>query len=119
IAQAFFRASHDGDIGALRSLLAENVVIQSDGGGKVLAFRNPILGLEKALRLYEGLYRKFRSGPASWTQPQWIDGLPGFVSLERGILQTTAFEIEDGRIAAIYITRNPDKLARVVKASET
>ena len=41
----------------------------------------------------------------------WIDGLPGYVSRERGgILQTTALAIEDGRIAAIYITRNPDKL---------
>jgi RNA polymerase sigma factor (sigma-70 family) len=116
IAQAFFRASHDGDLGALRSLLAENVVIHSDGGGKVLAFRNPILGLERALRLYEGLSRKFRSAAVPWMQPQWIDGLPGFVSLERGTLQTTAFEIEEGRIAAIYITRNPDKLARIVKA---
>jgi RNA polymerase sigma factor (sigma-70 family) len=118
MAQAFFRASHDGDIGALRSLLAENVVIRADGGGKVLAFRNPILGLEKVLRLFEGLRRKRQQGHAAWMQPQWIDGLPGFVSLERGILQTTAFEIEAGRITAIYITRNPDKLARVVKAPE-
>ncbi len=45
IAQAFFRASHGGDIAALRSLLAENVVVHADGGGKVLAFRNPILGM--------------------------------------------------------------------------
>lgn len=44
----------------------------------------------------------------------WIDGLPGFVSLERGrVLQTTALNIEDGRIVEIFITRNPDKLARV------
>jgi len=44
----------------------------------------------------------------------WIDGLPGYVSLERGrVLQTTALAIEDGRIVDIFITRNPDKLARV------
>ncbi len=118
IAEAFFRASRSGDLAALRSLLAENVVVQSDGGGKVLAFLNPILGLEKVLRLLEGLHRKFRSDPAAWMQPQWIDGLPGFVSQEGGILQTTALAIEEGRITAIYITRNPDKLARVVEALE-
>jgi hypothetical protein len=45
-----------------------------------------------------------------WT---WIDGLPGFVSFERdGALQATALEIEAGRITAIYITRNPEKLAQ-------
>ena len=42
----------------------------------------------------------------------WIDGLPGYVSYERdGALQTTALEIEEGRIISIFITRNPDKLA--------
>lgn len=116
IAQAFFQASRNGDLAALRGLLSENVVIQSDGGGKVLAFRNPIQGLAKALRLFVGLRRKFAPDPAGWMRPQWIDGLPGYVSMERGLLQTTALAIEDGRIAAVYITRNPDKLARVVEA---
>ncbi len=41
----------------------------------------------------------------------FINGLPGFVTLEGdGELQTTALELVDGKIAAIYITRNPDKL---------
>ena len=41
----------------------------------------------------------------------FINGLPGFVTLEAdGELQTTALEIEDGKVAAIYIMRNPDKL---------
>jgi RNA polymerase sigma-70 factor (ECF subfamily) len=40
-----------------------------------------------------------------------IDGLPGFVTLEQGdTLQTTALQIEGGRITAIYVMRNPDKL---------
>lgn len=116
IAQAFFRASRNGDLAALRGLLSADVVIQSDGGGKVLAFRNPIRGLARALRLFAGLHRKFAPDPAGWMRPQWIDGLPGYVSMERGILQTTALAVEEGRIAAIYITRNPDKLARVVEA---
>jgi RNA polymerase sigma-70 factor (ECF subfamily) len=41
----------------------------------------------------------------------FINGLPGFVTIEANdVLQTTALQIEDGKIAAIYITRNPDKL---------
>ncbi|HEX5078200.1 MAG TPA: hypothetical protein VFV80_03550 [Geminicoccaceae bacterium] len=40
-----------------------------------------------------------------------VDGLPGFVMLEqRGMLQTTALQVEDGRIVAIHAMRNPDKL---------
>jgi RNA polymerase sigma-70 factor (ECF subfamily) len=43
-----------------------------------------------------------------------IDGLPGYVSIDRGqVLQTTALDVEDGRIKGIYIMRNPDKLRHV------
>lgn len=51
IALAFLDATRTGDIGTLRTILAEGVRIVSDGGGKVLAFPNAIIGLEKALRL--------------------------------------------------------------------
>jgi len=48
-----------------------------------------------------------------------IDGLPGYVSIDRGrVLQTTALAIRDGRIAAIYIVRNPDKLRHVAASLE-
>jgi RNA polymerase sigma-70 factor (ECF subfamily) len=47
-----------------------------------------------------------------------INGLPGFVTIEKDeTLQTTALEIEDGRIVAIYVTRNPDKLRHVGRAA--
>ncbi|MCR6737115.1 MAG: sigma-70 family RNA polymerase sigma factor [Afipia sp.] len=118
IAEAFFIASRSGDTNALRAILAQNVVIRSDGGGKVIAFRNPIIGLERALRLYQGLTRKLRMRPAAdLFQPMRIDGLPGYVSYERdNVFQTTAFAIEDGKITEIYITRNPDKLRHVAAA---
>jgi RNA polymerase sigma-70 factor (ECF subfamily) len=116
IAQAFFKATTNGDLGALRAMLAENVVMTSDGGGKAHAFPNPILGLDHVVRLYEGLYKKLTKQPAEFIRQVWIDGLPGFISRERdGTLQTTAFAVEDGRIAAIYITRNPDKLVKIVQ----
>jgi RNA polymerase sigma factor (sigma-70 family) len=114
MAMSFFTASTSGDLAALRSMLAETVVLHADGGGKVLAFLNPIMGVERVLRLFEGLYRKLVSRPAVLVQPVWVDGLPGYVSLERdGVPQTTALAIEDGRITAIYITRNPDKLGQI------
>lgn len=115
IAGAFFTASQSGDVEVLRALLAEDVTLQSDGGGKVEAFPNPIVGLERVVRLLCGLSRKFGGTSETLIKPIWIDGLPGYASLERGVLQTTAFALEEGRIIGIYITRNPDKLSRIAK----
>lgn len=112
IALAFLDATRTGDTGTLRTILAEGVKIVSDGGGKVLAFPNAIIGLEKALRLYEGLFRKY-GDTESLVRQVWIDGLPGYVSLYNGTLQTTSFEIEAGCITAIYKMRNPDKLTHI------
>jgi RNA polymerase sigma-70 factor (ECF subfamily) len=120
IAQAFFKAITSGDVETLRGMLAQNVILQTDGGGKAHAVLNPIFGLEKVVRLFEGIYRKLTAEPAVHFQWTWIDGLPGYISRERdGVLQTTALSIEDGRITAIYITRNPDKLSQIAKAIGT
>ncbi len=117
IAEAFFTAARSGDINGLRALLAQNVVVRSDGGGKVHAFLNPIVGLNAVLRLYEGLTRKLGITDGGFYKPVRIDGLPGYVSYERdNVFQTTAFEIVDGKILTVYITRNPDKLQSVAKA---
>ncbi|MBK4217648.1 sigma-70 family RNA polymerase sigma factor [Paracoccus caeni] len=112
IVHAFLDATQTGDIDRLQSLLTEGVEIHSDGGGKVLAFPNVIRGIDRALKLYEGLFHKL--GPAQRVlRLTRIDGLPGYISLYNGVLQTTAFEIRAGRIAAIYMIRNPDKLTHV------
>ena len=118
IAAAFFTASRSGDTQALRAILAQNVVVRSDGGGKVIAFINPIFGLERVLRMYEGLKRKLDRQPArDLFRPMRINGLPGYISYERDdVFQTTAFAIENGKIVEIYITRNPDKLRHVIAA---
>jgi hypothetical protein len=113
IARAFFAASRDGDAAALSSMLAEHVSIHSDGGGRVLAFRNIIQGADKALRLFLGLARKYDYQPIL-LRSATIDGLPGYVSIDRGqVLQTTALDIRDDRIVAIYMMRNPEKLRHV------
>jgi len=120
IAQAFFAASRTGDTQALRDLLARDVVLTSDGGGKVLAFLNPITGIDKVLRLFQGLARKGETRSLVLLEALWIDGLPGFVSYDRGgVMQTTALAIEDGRITGIYITRNPEKLGHVRRLLST
>lgn len=109
ITQAFFVAARDGDTASLASLLAQEVEIHSDGGGKVLAFRNVIRGLDRALRLFAGLRRK-NAPTAQLLRTVVIDGLPGYISVDRDLVQTTALDIRDGKITAIYIVRNPDKL---------
>jgi RNA polymerase sigma factor (sigma-70 family) len=117
IAEAFFMASRSGDTNALRSILAQNVVLRSDGGGKIHAFPNPVYGLDFVLRLYKGLSKKLGIRHGGFYKPVRIDGLPGYASYERDdIFQTTAFDIEDGKIVQIYITRNPEKLSHIVAA---
>ncbi len=113
IARAFFAASRDGDVAALSALLARDVEIHSDGGGKVLAFRDVIRGLDRALRLFVSAQRKAATPPILLRTAN-VDGLPGYVSLDpNGVLQTTALGIRDGKIFSIYIVKNPDKLAHV------
>ena len=114
IARAFFAASRDGDVAALSSMLADTVSVHSDGGGKVIAFLNVIDGIAKVLRLFAGLARKRGYKPVLLRMVT-IDGLPGYVSMDRGVLQTTALEIREGRIAAVYMTRNPEKLLHVAQ----
>lgn len=109
---AFFTATNSGDVTGLRSLLADAARLHGDGGGKRPATLNIIYGADKIGRFFMGLAQKPDASPtAAWSGPLRINGMPGFVSLDLfGTIQTTALEIEDGRIVAIYSMRNPDKL---------
>lgn len=111
IAEAFFAASRNGDMTALRTMLVADVTVHSDGGGKRSAAMEPIIGIEDVMRLHEGLARLFAQGGHRLVRYGLINGLPGFVTMEAdGVLQTTALEIVGGRVANIYMVRNPDKL---------
>lgn len=113
IARAFFAASRDGDTAALTRLLAADVELRSDGGGRVLAYPNVIHGMDRLLRLFAGLSTKAYFEPVL-LRTAIIDGLPGYVSSDQGgVLQATALDVRNGRIAAIYMVRNPDKLRHV------
>lgn len=110
VAAAFFTASRSGNLEGLRSLLASDVSVYADGGGKATAATNPIVGIDKVMKFQEGLARIFSQYASRIVRYGFINGLPGFVTMEKGALQTTALLIEDGKITAVYVTRNPDKL---------
>ena len=113
LVRAFHEASTKGDLKTLSGILADEVAVFSDGGGRVVAFRNVVRGMNRVLRLFQGLARKAAYRP-QLLRIVMIDGLPGFVSIDRGaILQTTALEVRDGKITALYIVRNPDKLRHI------
>jgi RNA polymerase sigma-70 factor (ECF subfamily) len=120
VARAFLHASRDGDEAGLRQLLAQDVVLHTDGGGIRNAALNPVLGADKVSRFFAGLARK-RAGPApSLLHLGRINTLPGYVTLEAdGLPQTTALDLKDGRVVAIYIVRNPEKLGGVLAQLST
>jgi RNA polymerase sigma-70 factor (ECF subfamily) len=111
IVQAFSAAARSGDMAALGGLLAADVSLHADGGGKRSAAVRPVLGRHEVMRLYRGLLVMVRKYPARSLRMAFVNGLPGFVTQDAdGEISTTAFDIEDGKIRAIYIVRNPDKL---------
>ena len=111
IAEAFFAASRDGEMERLRALLAADVIVYADGGGKASAHTAPVAGLDDVMRLFATFASVFAVSRSRLVRYGFINGLPGFVTIERGdILQTTALEIEHGHVVAVYVVRNPDKL---------
>jgi len=111
MAAAFFAATRSGDLEQLQTLLAADVTAYADGGGKVPTTLHPIIGLDNVMQLHASLARMFAEKMSRIVFYGFINGLPGFVTIEReDTLQTTALEIMDGKIAVIYVTRNPDKL---------
>jgi len=111
IAQAFFAASRHGDLDGLRSMLADDVTMFADGGGKRPAAPAPCVGIAEVLRRHIVFSKLFKRSMSRLVRFGTINGLPGFVTVEAdNTLQTTALEIAEGKIVGIYIVRNPDKL---------
>jgi len=112
--RAFLAAVQQGELGALQGLLARDVVLTSDGGGKKLAALHPIVGDDRVARFFAGLAAKADKPRIARLRFLTINGLPGILNeYDDGHLQTTALQIEDGAISAIYVVRNPDKLERL------
>lgn len=111
LAKAFFAASRSGDLKALGAMLAADVSVHADGGGKRSAAMKPISGFDAVIKFHEFLAAHFQKNASKLVRAGLVNGLPGFITLEAdGELQTTALEIEDGKVVAIYVVRNPDKL---------
>jgi RNA polymerase sigma-70 factor, ECF subfamily len=111
LAEAFFAASRSGNMKALGAMLAADVSAHADGGGKRPAAMKPIVGFAAVMKFYEGLAALFRKHGSTLVRTGYVNGLPGFITREAdGELQTTALDVEDDKIAAIYVVRNPDKL---------
>jgi RNA polymerase sigma-70 factor, ECF subfamily len=111
IAEAFFVASRSGDMQALGAVLMADVSFHADGGGKRPALTRVISGFDAVMKALTHLATLLRGHPSKLVRVGLINGLHGFVTLEAdGELQTTALEIDHGKIAAIYVMRNPDKL---------
>jgi RNA polymerase sigma-70 factor (ECF subfamily) len=116
---AFAAATQSGDLDALTQLLASDVRVITDGGGKVRAAQNVIDGADRAAQFLVDAARK---RPGAWWRQEFtmrlaaINGLPGvIVDGPEGPVQTAAFEIEGDVIRALYVVRNPDKLRHLAR----
>ena len=109
LATKFLETCRVGDTAGLLSMLREDVVLYSDGGGKVVAAPRPITGAAKATRFLIGVTKV---APADAEHRfAIVNEAPGVLRFSEGkLVQTTTFEIVDGQIQSLYIMRNPDKL---------
>ncbi|MBV8615229.1 MAG: sigma-70 family RNA polymerase sigma factor [Acetobacteraceae bacterium] len=111
---AFMDAARTGDATALARLLAEDVAMHSDGGGRRRAARNVVRGRERVARFFAGIARKPAVQGIVSVEPARVNALPGFVV--RGAddtMQTIAFEVREGAISGIYMVLNPAKLGHL------
>lgn len=121
--EAFAGAVRSRDVTALAQVLAQDAVLLADGGGKVSAVPRPLHGRAQVAAAFIGFARL--PGSSGWRlQPVLVNGLPGCLVLDDHdggrLVQTIALAPsaeEPGRIGAIYVQRNPDKLGHVTSGS--
>jgi RNA polymerase sigma-70 factor, ECF subfamily len=114
LAQRFLAAAQQGDTQALIELLAADVVVYGDGGGKAPSWPQPIYGRERVAKLIVGTFAQvLRLGVSA--RPTQLNGQPGlsFVDHEGRIGAVMSLEIADGVIQTIRGVTNPDKLAHL------
>ena len=105
----FVTASYAHDEKTLMSIFADDVQLTSDGGGKVHAARRTVFGSERILRVYTIAVSKYPANIEAYLTK--INGEPGVVEFMGNVAVTAStFEIEDGKVTAIYRVMNPDKL---------
>ena len=114
LADRFFEALREGDVLGLQQLLAADVSMVGDGGGKAPQLARAIAGADKVARLLAAVFPELaRIGLT--TEPREINGQPGAIFRDRDgkVLQTMVLDVLDGQIQAIRLVVNPDKLGHV------
>jgi RNA polymerase sigma-70 factor, ECF subfamily len=114
LAARFFDALREGDVEGLRELLAADVQMIGDGGGKAPQFAKPVIGAEKVARVLAAAFPLMvRIGVA--VEPHEVNGQPGAILRDRdnNVLNTMTLDVLDGRIQTIRSVINPDKLGHV------
>jgi RNA polymerase sigma-70 factor (ECF subfamily) len=114
LASRFFDALREGDVKGLRELLAADVQLVGDGGGKAPQFARAIVGAENAARVLASMLPWLvRIGVE--VDPHEVNGQPGAIFRDRDnkVLNTWTLDVLDGRIQTIRSVQNPDKLGHV------
>jgi RNA polymerase sigma-70 factor (ECF subfamily) len=115
--QRFLEAIGTGDMEGLLALLSHDVVLHSDGGGKAVAVPNLVHGADNVIRGILGAFKRLL--PKTLVRrPARINGAPGIVSyLDGKPYSVVTLDVADGRVQAIYILTNPEKLAHLPELS--
>ena len=112
LADRFFEAVETGELSALEELLAGDVVLHGDGGGKAPALARPIHGRDRAMRTFGAWVRVAeRIGGIAFRRTT-LNGQPAAIGLdpEGRLINTITLDIADGQIQAVRSVVNPDKL---------
>ena len=114
LAARFFDAVTVGDVDALQELLAADVEVYGDGGGKAPQWMRVIVGLDNVARMFAGLGQRF-AGSGLQVEQREVNGQPGAVlRVASGrVLNVLALDVIDGRIQVIRSVINPDKLQHI------
>jgi RNA polymerase sigma-70 factor, ECF subfamily len=114
LAARFFGALTDGDVDGLRELLAADVQLSTDGGGRAPALPRSITGAEKAARVLASMFPLLVRIDVT-LEPCELNGQPGAIFRDRDgkVLFTLSLDVLGGQIQAIRSVSNPDKLAHV------
>ncbi|NQX62507.1 RNA polymerase sigma-70 factor [Paenibacillus qinlingensis] len=109
VVEQFVHALVSGNIAQLLTIVKSDAILYSDGGGKVKAATNPILGAERIAMFLSGVLAKLPEGYRSTlTTVNEQTGIVAYVNDQPHNVMT--FQLEDGQIKAFYLVMNPDKL---------
>ncbi len=104
---------------ALLGMLAPDVVVHGDGGGKAQAIARPLAGRLAVMHLLIGLFRRGRTLGTS-LRLAWVNGQPGAVvyDAEERVVSVFELDVADGVVQAIRAVVNPDKLGHLGPVSD-